>query len=252
MARKKKDNPFSANITKLCIVAGLALGVGWFLCNRLIHAFSTSEYFMIKHVVAGPSLQFIHSRDLDPFEGKNIFTLDLKKVEARLERKYPQASQLRVLRKFPNRLVIVAKKRMPYIQVKIKDAYYILDDKAVVLAIDKSVHKNLPLVEHTALAKAQADLGGIIRGRDIRVGIRMQRSFQNYLDNSNLTIRSMDLKDLSKINVILSNDLRIIMDGEKVDAKMQILSLVLTQKDLDFKDVKYIDLRFKEPILGRK
>lgn len=252
MPRKKQKTSFSPGLIKFIVVTVLAIGLGWFLCNRIIKTFITSEYFQIKHVVVGPSLQFILSRDVEPFKGKNIFTIDIQKVEALLERKYPQASELRVLRRFPNRLVVEAKKRSPFVQVKVKNVYVAIDEKSVILATDEDPLKGLPLMDNTKIVSSEAILGGTVRSRDVRIGIQIQKSFVNYLHRANLSIASIDLSDLSKINVYLSNDLRIIMDSEKIDSKIQILSFVLTQKNLDFKDVKYIDLRFKEPILGRK
>ncbi|MFT7539028.1 MAG: cell division septal protein FtsQ, partial [Lysobacterales bacterium] len=190
--------------------------------------------------------------DLERLKGKNIFSINIKKVQDKLELKYPQASELRVMRRFPNRIIIVAKERTPFVQIKVKDKYYVLDDKAVVLAVSSQYDKALPVIENFKLNKSQVNLGGIVRGRNIRVAIRIRTAFKEYMDSKKLSITRIDLKDISKINLYLSTELRIILDGDKLDKKIQVLNLVLTQKELNLKDVKYIDLRFKEPILGRK
>ena len=47
-------------------------------------------------------------------------------------------------------------------------------------------------------------------------------------------------------------ELKIIVDRDNIPHKMKILELVLSQAKPDFEGVQYIDLRFKEPILGKK
>ena len=37
-----------------------------------------------------------------------------------------------------------------------------------------------------------------------------------------------------------------------IDYKTKILSVILSQGKIDIKSIKYIDLRFKEPIIGKK
>ena len=49
-----------------------------------------------------------------------------------------------------------------------------------------------------------------------------------------------------------ASNLKIIMDEDDLDHELKMLSLVLSQAKVDANNIKYIDMRFKEPILGKK
>ena len=252
MVRKKKENVVPMSVIKIVGVGVLALLVGIFVYKQGVNIFIHSAYFKVDTIVVDPSLQFIQKRDLKKLKGHNIFAINLSVVQKKLQKKYPQASSLRVGRKFPNRLMVTAKKRKAFIQVKMGNKYFIIDNKAVILSVADSVEERFPYVEGIVLSKDRMNLGSVIRGRNVRVAIRIVTVYNNYLNTLRLRIKSIDLRDSAKINLHLSNHLRIIMDGDNIDTKMQVLSLVLTEKDINFKNVKYLDLRFKEPILGKK
>ncbi|MCK5081648.1 MAG: cell division protein FtsQ, partial [Candidatus Omnitrophica bacterium] len=61
-----------------------------------------------------------------------------------------------------------------------------------------------------------------------------------------------NVENLSKIQFTLSNGLVIILDRNNIDRRIKVLGVVLSQGKLDMKQVKYVDLRFKEPIIGKK
>ena len=66
------------------------------------------------------------------------------------------------------------------------------------------------------------------------------------------SIRDVNIESLSKIYFTLSNKLDVVIDKDKIAQKIRVLGIVLAQDRLDLKDVKYIDLRFKEPVIGKK
>ena len=51
---------------------------------------------------------------------------------------------------------------------------------------------------------------------------------------------------------MLSSDLNIMIDKDGVNRKLKLLPLVLSQNKIDVKEIKYIDLRFQEPLIGKK
>ena len=63
---------------------------------------------------------------------------------------------------------------------------------------------------------------------------------------------NIHVDNLLKIYFHLSNGLQVIVDQERIDQKIKLLAFVLAQKKIDLEQTKYIDLRFKEPVLGKK
>jgi hypothetical protein len=60
------------------------------------------------------------------------------------------------------------------------------------------------------------------------------------------------VENLSKIFLELESGLMIIMDGQNLVDKVHMLNLLLSQKQINLQRVNYIDLRFKEPVMGMK
>ncbi len=71
-------------------------------------------------------------------------------------------------------------------------------------------------------------------------------------EESIMLIKDINIENLSKIQLTLSNQLDVIIDRDKVAQKIRVLGVILAQERLDLKEVKYVDLRFKEPIIGKK
>jgi cell division septal protein FtsQ len=147
---------------------------------------------------------------------------------------------------------VTARKRVPFAQTSVKEAILILDDHGIVLSSSSQQNNKLPLVEGLALRGSDFTLGLPLKGREVKVGLQVLRSFQNNRSLTGYDIKSIDVSNLSKVSMILSNDLKIFVDWDNIDHKMKVLSLVMAQSQLDFKQIKYLDLRFKEPIIGKK
>ena len=62
-------------------------------------------------------------------------------------------------------------------------------------------------------------------------------------------MKKIDVDNLKEIDFHLSNGLKIIVDKTDIERKMNTLAMVLSRNRLDTEQVKYIDLRFKDPIL---
>jgi len=250
MARKKKLKipPFA----KIIIISVLIIGFGLVVVNRMQYLFSHVDYFKVRSVTIDPSLQFINKRDLRNLMGKNIFTVDLKAVQRKLNFKYPQTSQLKVIKRFPNRISVLAKQRIPFAQLQIQNQTVVLDKEAVILSLEQKRDKNLPNIVGVKINNPKLVLGAPLRGPNIWLTLKIIKLFNANSGLASYSIRDVNVESLSKIYFTLSNKLDIVIDKDKIAQKIRVLSVVLAQDRLDLKDVKYIDLRFKEPIIGKK
>ncbi|MCK5012399.1 MAG: cell division protein FtsQ/DivIB [Candidatus Omnitrophica bacterium] len=251
MARKKnsKTRPF---IIKFILITFLVAGIGFSISCGVIYLFENTKYFKIQSITIDPSLQFINKRDLRNLKGKNIFEIDLKAIQRRLSYKYPQASELKVMKRFPNRIAVVAKQRHPLAQVQIKDRIATLDEEGVVLSSGGQARKDLPLIVGVRGDSRKLVRGLPFKGADIQTALKITNLFQANKSLSSYSIDRINVENLSKIYFTLSNDLEVILDRNNTSQRIKVLGVVLSQGKLDMKHVKYIDLRFKEPIIGKK
>ena len=75
-------------------------------------------------------LQFINKNDLTYLIGRNIFMISLKDVHRRLGYKYPQIAQLKIVKHYPDELLIQAKKRYPLAQAFVRKRIATVDEHA--------------------------------------------------------------------------------------------------------------------------
>jgi len=250
MARKKKLKipPYA----KYIFIGVLVISFGFIAINRIQYLFSHVDYFKVRSVTIDPSVQFVNKRDFRGLMGKNIFTIDLKAVQRKLNYKYPQAARLKVIKRFPNQISILAKQRAPYAQLQIQSKTIVLDKEAVILSLNEGKDKKLPSIVGTKLNNPKLVLGMPLKGSDISLTLKIIKLFKANSSLASYTIKDINIENLSKIHFTLSNQLDVIIDRDKIAQKIRVLGVILAQDRLDLKDVNYVDLRFKEPIIGKK
>jgi cell division septal protein FtsQ len=251
MARKKKSNiqPF---VVKAVLIFFLAGGVMYFVGSRLVQVFKTAEFFRVRSVVIDPSLQFINKADLKGIFGRNIFSIDLKAVQAKLSRRYPQASHLRLVKRFPNQVLIVARKRLPFAYLKTEGRTITLDEEGVILSVDGSHDDTLPDIVGINTDRTRVVAGLPLGGPNLRTALQIIRLFNADKSLSEYSIKEVNASNLSKIYFHLSNSLEIFIDRDNMTHSVKVLGVLLSQNEFEIQNAKYIDLRFKEPIIGKK
>lgn len=245
--------PPAAGALFLKIFLGMAIGAGggvW-AYTRIHQALTHSPYFEVKAVDIDASLSFINPRDLESVQGRNLFTVNLNDLQRRLAYKYPQVTQLKIVKRFPDRILILAKRRLPFAQAVVKNRTLTLDEKGVVLATGGTPQKELTLISGLP-AQGSVSLGMPLRGEELRIALRIIAEFRAEPALAAHRLTKIDTANLLQIDCYLSSPLKVIIDRQDIGRKVKLLGLVLSQKDLDWERVKYIDLRFQEPIIGRK
>lgn len=254
MPRKKKKNllPQIVKVFLVLIVIAAASGIGLLCYVEGGAMIRNSNRFAVKKIVIDPTLRFIQHRDLRMMQGRSIFDVDLQDMESRLMLKYPEISELRVERKFPDEIHLVAKKRLQLAQVPYRQDFLVVDDEGVVLAKKERRDKELPAIEGFKIPRGPVELGSRIRHQRLRTALEIISSFNENAALSSYRINNLDIDQSSKIMVYLDQDIKAILDDQRVDRKINVLGFVLTQGNLDLREVNYIDLRFKDPIIGKK
>ncbi len=251
MAKKKKIT-VPPSLLKFGIVVLLAVVIGLSVCNWAADVFLRSRYFSVKSVVIDPSLQFVNQKDLVGLIGKNIFSIDLRRVQQNIGMKYPEVTQMKINRRFPDQIFIAAKRRVALAQVKMRGRTLTLDEKGVVLSTGSKADAKLPMIVGAREGGTTIILGLPLEGEDTRYALRIITAFKEANHLASQEIDSVDVGNLSKINVMLANQIEIILDRDHIEHKIKVLDVLLSQSSIDFNTVKYVDLRFKEPILGKK
>ena len=246
--RKAKLSPATART----LFGGIVIILATFLLyQRVIDFIRNSNYFTIKEIWYESTLKFMESSEIIGLKGKNIFDVNLTKIEKQLQSKYPQCAQLRVLKRLPNQILVTANQRVPFAQLNVGDQLIVLDEKGVVLSLAGDLSNQLPVITGVSSLRGRVGTGMFLNNLDLQVALRMMKAFHADKVLSSLRISKVDVSNLSQISLFIGENLKVLMDQEGIAHKLKMLSLLLSQAKLE-PDVKYIDLRFKEPILGKK
>jgi cell division septal protein FtsQ len=224
------------------------LFLGWMLFKAW-DFLATSELFAVHDVVIDTSIQFIDTSDLKHLTGRNIFKVDLVRLHNKIKAQYPQIAELRVIRELPDRIKVLAKRRDPVIQANIKGKNLVLDGEAVALYYTPAPIE-LPLVTGVSSADGRHVLGGPLKAKTIAIALDIVRSFRSHGHTAQLKITSIDVSNLSKIDMSIGPTFHVILDQDNYQTRVGLLEMLLAQRKIDFKQVRYIDLRFSEPIFG--
>jgi len=222
------------------------------LYQRLTLQLKNSPRFKIREIVYDPSLEFIQSGRLAALKGRSIFEVNLKALQKQLKNQHPELNDLKLSRQFPDRIRVSARKRIPFASVQIKNKDYLLDGEGVVLSNTIASVHSVPVITGIKPTASVLMPGQILNTPDLRVALKVLKAFGMNKYLAVYRILRIDVENLSQIEFYLTDRLKIMIDQTAIAQKMQVLGFLLSRAKLKLEDVNYIDLRFKEPIIGKK
>ncbi len=231
----------------ILVLLGLIIVMGG---RQITDHIKRSRLFAIKTVAVEPSGEFA-AKDFMYLKGKNIFDVDPESVQARLGRQYPQIAYLKVSKRFPDTLVVTAKKRNPFAQVQVRHRRVVIDSDGVVVADAGAADDHLPFIKGVRVEQ-KTKIGAPLTAKNLYAALTIMKIFKESPVLAVYPIASVDVENLSKISLSVGNNFQVILDREHVKQKFKTLELMLSQSKIDLETVKYIDLRFKEPVVGKK
>jgi cell division septal protein FtsQ len=251
MPRKSQKNRKEVvRYLKYIIIFALSGGIAFYTFQKALISLVEAKLFKIQDIALAPELTFIRSNHLDRLVGQSIYRVDLASVATRLRVQYPEVENLQVLRKFPHTILIDAKRRRPLAYMAMTGHDVLLDEDGIVLSYNALPQESLPFILG---AKIQKDvvLGRPLQTGDVRAALEIIHSLQKNQGLKDYRITTINVDNLSKIHFRLSNDVDVIIDREKIPQKLSKLAIILSQGQLNAQEISYIDLRFREPILGK-
>jgi len=250
--RRSKKTKISTKGLQKAVLAAFGLFVIFVIGQKAVLAVRSSPYFVVKEVFYDPSLEYISSKVINQLKGRSLFEINPKDIHDRIKSLYPRISNLRVVKRYPNQILIIAKQRKPFAQVLVSDQIFTLDRDRTVISAASSVSPELPYITGVQAKSRGVIVGVAMRDRKLDVAFNiLSRAAQKRGLSGNL-IGQIDVKNLSQIDLYLNNQLKVIIDQDDLDDKLETLVLVLSQVSSTIDEVNYIDLRFKEPIVKKK
>jgi len=241
------------NISRIAVIRvivflfiGLVLFTGYVSTLEFL---TTSALFEVRDVMIDKSIQFIDLRVLKQLKGSNIFKVDINKLGSQIAQEYPYISQLRVVRQLPDRIMILAKKREPLMQIYFKGKFLLVDKESVALYYSAQA-VSLPQIHGIPLEKNRVVLGVHIRSKELDKAVEILNMFQLAPNLKRWKLTNMEVGNLSKIDITTLENMHVILDQEDTKDKIELLQMLIAGNKIDLNKVRYIDLRFKEPVIA--
>ncbi|MBF0484268.1 MAG: cell division protein FtsQ/DivIB [Candidatus Omnitrophica bacterium] len=251
-ATKKTKIKIPVNLIRNIVIIIVLFGLGFWISLSILDRIIQAPNFKVRKVVVEQSLDFIQRTDFSYMVGKSIFEVDLPRLKQGLELRYPQLANLRVTRRFPNEIVIAAQKRDPFLQFEYNRRLITLDHNGYILFYDQLRNEKLPLVKGVKVSGPNLTLGYKLRSDNAFLAVEIFRALEAEPKLKGLIISTMDISNMSKVEVALNNGLLLYLSKDKMKEKMGMLAIVMQQPNFQPETIEYIDLRFNEPVLKAK
>ena len=242
----KKEKLKKIKIIFFSILLIFAISILIFLFIKLKNFFLESPFFKVKKIKTNLTEDVASS-----FLGKNIFSVDIKAVSSQLAQSYPQYKKVVVKRIFPDTLSIEFVNRLPLFQIKVKDRFWVVDEELIVSSgPQEEEFSHIPLVNSSLSRNLEIYLGKEIFFPYAKEVVSLIKELKRKNFFKDFEISSLFSYTLNDIHFNLDKiDIRIGPPPYK--KKLKILrDMILPRFYGERERIAYIDLRFKDPVIG--
>lgn len=240
----------SRMMTTLVIIIFLSIS------GILVKAFlQKSDYFKLRTVdikasfLDTRSASFISGRVLNAYKARNVFDINLKHIARFIQDSYGDVRDVVVGIRLPDKLVISLKLRRPVALVK-SGKFYPVDEDGVVLPGSGRVDalNDLPIIDGVDIKRA----GSLSSYRSLNLALKLLGEIRLVRSLSGLGVATISVYDPANLSFSLKNGVEIRVGEENFKERLKLLDSALRDPRLVLDNIKYIDVRFKDIIIGPK
>jgi Cell division protein FtsQ len=256
MRKQKFKFPLAFIVILTIILLAISLLIGY-IWKVLV----TSEFFAVKQVLVRNS-----SESFEYLKGRNIFSLNLTRESVKALLNCSDCRKVRFLRILPNCIFVDFLKRHPVALVKFYKNYAIDQQGVFFNPIATAEEAGLPVIYGLETKIFGPKPGVKYKRPEIDLALSIIQEFKANKAFSDFTLKRIDVTSLQSAGLFvllprqaadytksipqlewIGFEVRI---GEgSIKQKLMILGGLLMQADKEWKNIKYIDLRFREPVI---
>lgn len=258
-----KGRRFSVKFITITIIILLAISL---IMGYISKVLKTSDYFRVKEVILRES----DVSDLSYLKGKNIFSIDLKSESRDIIEAYSNYKKIRLVRVLPDRIFADFIRRVPVAFIKLY-RYFALDEDGVLFYVPGQPEEiKLPVILGLERKIVSPKLGQSYNNKELMLALsivneaRKNRILKDYrikrIDVTNIVNTSILVlfpeeersDDLERKEVRAPEGLEVKFGDDNIKEKISILAGLIIQGRSELANIKYIDLRFREPVIKLK
>lgn len=232
-----------------------------FIIGYIWKALTASDFFAVRQVVVRNS-----EKPFDYLKGRNIFSLDLNDESYRAVLSCPDCRKVRLTRILPNCIFVDFLKRQPLALVKFyKD--FAIDEQGVLFYPNAAIEEaGLPVIYGLETKIFAPKPGTRYKRAELDLALSIVKEFKANKTFQGFTLKRIDVAELESAGffILLPKQMADytkpvaqtewigfeVRTGENnIRQKMIILGGLILQARKEWGNIKYIDLRFKEPVI---
>ncbi|MDD5465886.1 MAG: hypothetical protein PHP73_06060 [Candidatus Omnitrophica bacterium] len=246
---------------KIILFTAIILLAFSFIIGYIWRVLTRSDFFAVSRVVVRNS-----DRSFDYLKGRNIFSLDLNGESRRAILSCPDCRKVRLARILPNCVFVDFLKRQPLALVKFyKD--FAIDEQGVLFYPNAAIEEAaLPVVYGLETKIFAPKPGTRYRRAEIDLALSIIKEFKANKTFQGFTLKRIDVADPESAGffILLPKQpadytkpvaqtewagFEVRTGQSNIRQKMIILGGLILQARKEWGNIKYIDLRFKEPVI---
>jgi len=255
--RKQKVN-FSIQLVSFLVIISLAFS---FIIGYIWKVLTTADFFSVKQVIVRNS-----DYQFEYLKGRNIFDLNLNQEAKKVFLKCPDCRKVRFARVLPNCIVVDFLKRKPVALVKFYKNFGV-DEQGVLFLPDATIEDlGLPVIYGLETKIFAPKLGTSYQRSELGLALSIINAFKTNKSFNGFSLKRIDLANPGSAGFFMLLPKQIVnytlpspqaewlgfevrIGANNIMQKMLILGGLITQERKEWANIKYIDLRFKEPLI---
>lgn len=233
--------------------------------------FKKLDCFRIRRVIAryGNNEVADNIGDFSYLKGRNIYELNLSREARNIEESYPSYKKVRLIRFLPDLLIIDFIKRKPLAFIKSTRVFFIDESLTLFEWLNTTEELDLPQIIGLERKVSAAKYGSKLYIPEVVLALDIIKKTKSNRQLKDYKIKKVDVSSLSNASIFIlvpnglldytkrqfpntSEYLEIRIGQEDIDNKIAILATLFTQVRNNLSNIKYMDLRFKEPVIKFK
>jgi len=258
-----KKQTFRFPVRQTVVIVLLLLGAG-LIAASIWNALMTSEYFKVREVITSEG----NANALSYFKGKNIFSIDLEREAWAISQVNPDCRRVVLVRNLPDRIIVHFNRRRPVALIKLYKEF-VIDDEGVLLNVQGSAEEaSLPVIVGLETKIFGAKAGKRYTSPELTLALNIIGELKSNRFLKSYKIRRIDVTNLKNASFFIPflassadkvqpqkgtpkaiEGLEVKIDPENIKNKMMMLAGIFLQSKNDIVNIKYVDLRFKDPVI---
>lgn len=211
-----------------------------------------SEYFTLTDikVVGSDDTSGLRAEDLlELYKGRNIFDIDIDAISFRIKKDYPLAKDVIVRKVLPSSLVVDIASRVPVAKIK-ANGYFPIDRTGMVLP-PEAESSNLPVISGFSMW-LKPRVGERLDNRQLESAFLLIDALKENTLGDFFSVTTVDAANYKNLSFYLKNGIEVKIGGDDFPERLKMLKTTLNNRKLDKNDIRYIDLRFRDVVIGPK